>query len=61
MKNKRTAKRKLNMKTYIAFVINENGNWITIVSDYKTKKDFMSDLKRNGYKRVSKNLIKVFK
>lgn len=49
------------MKTYIAFVINENGNWITIVSDYKTKKDFMSDLKRNGYKRVSKNLIKVFK
>lgn len=51
----------LNMKTYIAFVINENGNWITIVSDYKTKKDFMSDLKRNGYKRVSKNLIKVFK
>lgn len=49
------------MKTYKAIVKNENGNWITVVSSYNSKIEFIDDLKRNGYKRVSINLIKVVK
>lgn len=38
------------MKTFKAFVTREDGSKTTITSDYSNKKDFITDLRNNGYK-----------
>ena len=43
---------------YKALVKDENNNLVTIESEYNTKKDFIEDLRANGYKV---NPIKVKK
>lgn len=38
------------MKTFKAFVTRKDGSKTTITSDYSNKKDFITDLRKNGYK-----------
>ena len=45
------------MKKYKALVKDENNNLVTIESEYNTKKDFIKDLRVNGYK-VNPNKVK---
>lgn len=49
------------MKKYVAVVVNENGIWTTIISEYNSKKDFIHDLKKNGYTKIVARAIRVIK